>query len=69
MQRYVTFVEKESYKSQLKKNYSKARDHCHFTVKYTDASHSICNLNFNMPDKVPVVFHSGSNYDDHFIIK
>ena len=51
------------------KNYSKARDHCHFTGKYTGASHSICNLNFNIPNKIPAVFHSGSNYDDHFLIK
>ena len=32
-------------------------------------AHSICNLEFNVPNEIPVVFHRGSNYDYHFIIK
>ena len=32
-------------------------------------AHSICNLKFNVPDEIPVVFHNGSNNDDQFIIK
>ena len=28
----------------------------------------ICNLRFNVPNKVSVVFHNGSNYDSHLII-
>ena len=51
------------------KHYRKVRDHCHFTSKYRDAAHSICNLKFNVPNEIPVVFHNGSNYDYHFIIK
>ena len=51
------------------KNYKKVRDHCHFTGKYRGAAHSICNLKFNVPNETPVVFHNGSNYDYHFIIK
>ena len=51
------------------KNYRKIRDHCNYTVKYRDATHSICNLEFNVPSEIPVVFHNGSNYDYHFIIK
>ena len=47
------------------KNYRKVTDHCHFTGKYRNAAHSICNLKF----KCLVVFHNGSNYDYHFIIK
>ena len=31
--------------------------------------HSICNLNYSAPKKVPIIFHNGSNYDYHFIIK
>ena len=31
--------------------------------------HSICNLKFNVPNEIPVVFHNGSNYDYHFIVK
>ena len=51
------------------KNYRKVRDHCHYTGKYRSAAHSICNLKFNVPNEIPVVFHNGSNYDYHFIIK
>ena len=50
-------------------NYKKVRDHCHYTGKYRGSAHSICNLKFNVPNEVPVVFHNGSNYDYHFIIK
>ena len=49
--------------------YGKVRDHCHHTGKYRDAAHSICNLRFNVPNEIPAVFHEGSNYDYHFIIK
>ena len=43
--------------------------HCHFSGKYRNVTHSICNLRFNVPNETPVSFHSGSNYDYHFIIK
>ena len=33
------------------------------------AAHSICNLEFNVPNKTHVVFHNSSNYDHHFVIK
>ena len=45
------------------KNYRKFRDYCHYAGKSRDAAHSICNLRFNMPNKVPVVFHNGSNHE------
>ena len=51
------------------KNYQKVRNYCHYTGKYRDAAHSICNLKFNMPNEIAVVFHRGSNYDCHFIHK
>ena len=50
-------------------NYWKVRDHCHYTGKYRGAAHNICNLKSNIPNEVPVVFHTGSNYDYHFIIR
>ena len=50
-------------------NYWKVRDHCHYTGKYRGTSHSICSLNFNVPNEIPVVFRNGSNYDYNFIIK
>ena len=31
--------------------------------------YSICNLKYSVPEKIPIVFHNGSNYDYHFIIK
>ena len=51
------------------KNYQKVRDSCHYLGKYRVAAHNICNLRFNVPKEIPVVFHNGSNYDYHFIIK
>ena len=53
---------------QRKKNY-KVRDHCHCTGKYRGAAHNICNLRYKVSKEIPVVFHNGSTYDYHFIIK
>ena len=58
----------------LKKHYEnindgKVRDRYHYTRKYRRVSHSICNLKFNVPNEIPVVFHNGSNYDENFIIE
>ena len=47
----------------------KVRDHCHYAGKYRGAAHSICNLRYNIPKEIPVVFHNGSTYDYHLIIK
>ena len=51
------------------KNDRKVTHHCHYTGKYRSAAHSLFNLKFNVPNEIPVVFHNGSNYDYHFIIK
>ena len=51
------------------KKYHKIRDHCHYTGKYRSAAHDICNLRCKIPKEIPVVFHNGSTYDYHFIIK
>ena len=50
-------------------NYRKIRDHCHYTGIYTGATHSICNLKFNVLHEIPVIFHNISNYVYHFITK
>ena len=47
----------------------KVRDHCHYTGKYRGAAHNNCNLRYKIPKEIPVVFHNGSTYDYHFIIK
>ena len=49
--------------------YHKVRDHCHNRVKYRGVAHDICNLRYKIPKEIPVVFHNGSTYDYHFIIK
>ena len=51
------------------KRYHKVRDHCHYTGKYRGAAHDICNLRYKIPKEIPVVFHNGSTYHYHFIIK
>ena len=38
-------------------------------MEYRDAAHSICNSKSSVPKKIPLVFHNGSNYDYHFVIK
>ena len=43
--------------------------HCHYIGKYRGAAHDICNLNYKTPTEIPVVFHNGSTYDYHFIMK
>ena len=37
--------------------------------KYRGAAHDICNLRYEIPKEISVVFHNGSTYDYHFIIK
>ena len=57
MQKYVIFVEKRIFKNLSKTiNYRKVRDHCHYTGKYRGAAHSICNLKFNVPNKILMKF-------------
>ena len=34
-----------------------------------DPAHSISNLKYSPPKKIPIAFHNVSNYDYHFIIK
>ena len=47
----------------------KVGDQCHYTGEYTGAAHSICNLKYSVTKKISIVFHNGSNFDYHFIIK
>ena len=50
-------------------NNDKVKDHCHFTGKYRGAAHNTCNLRYKVPKNIPVIFHNGSTYAYHFIIK
>ena len=47
----------------------KVRDYCHFTGKKGGVAPSKCNLKYKVPKFIPVVFHNGSTYDNHFVIK
>ena len=49
--------------------YHKVRDHCHYTGKFRNAAHNICNLRYKVPKEILIVFHNGSTYDYHFVIK
>ena len=47
----------------------KVRDYCYFTGRYIGAAHNDCNLRHKIPKNIPIVFHNGSMYDYHFLIK
>ena len=64
----VCYICKKEFDKSDKKHY-KVRDHCHYTGKYRGAAHNICNLRYKIPKEIPIVFHNGSTYDYHFIIK
>ena len=49
--------------------YFKVRDHCHYAGKNRGATHDICYLRYKITKEIPVVYHNGSTYDCHFIIK
>ena len=51
------------------KLYQRVRDNCHYTGKFRRATHSICNLRYQTPKEISLIFHNGSKYDYHFIIK
>ena len=73
IKKFVTYVKKElcideENKKEFKKM-QKVRDHFHYTGKYRGPAHSNSNLKYITTKKIPVVFHNGSTYDYHFIIK
>ena len=51
------------------KKHRQVRGHCHYTGEYRGAGQSICNLKYGVPKTISIVFHNGSNYDYHFIVK
>ena len=64
----ICYICKKEFNKNDEKNY-KVRGHCHYTGKYRSAAHNICNLRYKIPKEIPIVFHNGSTYDYHFIIK
>ncbi|VDI33807.1 Hypothetical predicted protein [Mytilus galloprovincialis] len=45
------------------------RDHNHLTGKYRGAAHNECNLAFQLPKFVPIVFHNLSGYDANLFVR
>ena len=64
----ICYICKKEFDTNDKKFY-KVKDHCHYTGKYRGAAHNICNLRYKMSKEIPIVFHNGSTYGYHFIIK
>ena len=64
----ICYICKKEFNKNDKKQY-KVRYHCHYTGKYRGTAHDICNLKYKIPKEIPIVFHNGSAYDYHFIIK
>ena len=64
----ICYICKKEFNNNDKKNY-KVGDHCHYTGKYRGAAHNICNFRYKVPKEIPIVFHNGSTYDYHFIVK
>ena len=64
-QKVCYICKKEFDNNDNDKKQQKVRDHC----KFRGAAHNICNLRYKIPKEIPVVFHNGSTYDYHFIIK
>ena len=77
--KFITPLTKDEEDSYNKKNTchicmkdldsDKVKDYCYFTGKYRGAAHNTCNLKYKIPKNIPVIFHNGSTYDYHFIIR
>ena len=53
----------------FKEDNPKVRDHCHYTGCYRGPAHTKCNLQYEIPSYIPIVFHNLSGYDAHLFIK
>ena len=65
-QKACHICEKEFSTDNNDKKYYKVRDHCHYAGKCREA---VCNPRYKTRKIIPIVFHNGSKYDNHFIIK
>ena len=58
-----------NYEDDYDKNYYKVKDYRYYTGKYKGAAHNNCSLKYKVKKEIPIVFHNGSTFDYHFIIK
>ena len=69
-QKSAIFAKKQfKHKYTIDKNYRKVKDNSHGTGKNRGAAHSKYNLKYSITKEISGVFHNGSNYNYHFIIK
>ena len=47
----------------------KLRDPCHVTGKCRGSAHRDCNINLELNDKIPVIFHNLKNCDSHLVMQ
>ena len=50
-------------------NKIKVRDHDHLTGEYRGAAHTNCNLNYKVPQFIPIYFHNFSGYDAYLFVR
>ena len=65
----ICYICEKEFGTDKNKNNKKFRNQCHYTGKFRESAHSICNLRYKIPREIPVVFDNGSTYDYHFIIE
>ena len=68
-QKVCYICKKEFNTDDSDKKHHNVEDHCHYTGRYRGAAHNICNLRYRIRKEIQIVFHNGSTYDYHFIIK
>ena len=54
----ICYICKEKFEKKCLKDkkHRKVRDHCHYTGEYRGAAHSIFNLKYSVPKKIPIAF-------------
>ena len=48
---------------------SLVHDHDHLSGEYRACAHSSCNLQYQLSNRIPVIFHNLKGYDHHFIMQ
>ncbi|KAG8235348.1 hypothetical protein J437_LFUL015857 [Ladona fulva] len=52
-----------------KLNPDRVRDHDHLIGKYRRPAHDFCNIQYKIPNFLPVFIHNLSSYDGHFLVR
>ena len=59
----------DEYDNEPKLNKRKIKDFCYYSGDYRGLAHIKCSSMYQEELEIPIVFHNGSGYDYHFIIK